>query len=278
MVNYLRKKLYFLLLSIIALIILSNGYSSSVLVKNKVDYTNILDDPNPPAKPVGQNHPRAFIWHDYTTWFNDTDWDYGAYIHWDFGDGRESSSGPYKVNNPIPISYSWDKIGRYQLKAYVYIRYDGNDYWSDWSEPLIINVRKPYFYPLEEPLGPTEIKPNESYTFSCKPLKRDPQGDKLSYKWDFDDGTITDWIGPYDSDETCEISHTWTEKGNYRLRVKAKEINETGGTGNSYDEKYYTSETDWSELWIEVTKQKHYVKNSFFKTLIDLLNFNKIIF
>ena len=32
-----------------------------------------------------------------------------------------------------------------------------------------------------------------------------------------------DWIGPYQSGESVEITHNWENKNNYNIRVKAKD-------------------------------------------------------
>ena len=51
--------------------------------------------------------------------------------------------------------------------------------------------------------------------------------------WDWGDGNMSDWIGPYNSGETCEASYVWSSKGSYEVKVKAK------------DE--YGSESPWSD-------------------------------
>ena len=55
----------------------------------------------------------------------------------------------------------------------------------------------------------------------------------LYYKFDWGDGTYTDWQGRYDSGEPCVMSHAWTEKGVYEVSVKAKDVDGW--------------ESDWSE-------------------------------
>ena len=69
------------------------------------------------------------------------------------------------------------------------------------------------------------------YTFTTSTT--DPEGEDIYYKFDWGDGTISDWIGPYTSGATGEGSYTWSTAGIYDIRVKAKDINE--------------AESDWSE-------------------------------
>jgi len=69
--------------------------------------------------------------------------------------------------------------------------------------------------------GPTSGKINEEYTYTASTT--DPDGDQLYYLFDWDDGEFSEWIGLYDSGDTAEASHTWTEQGDYEIKVKAKD-------------------------------------------------------
>lgn len=79
--------------------------------------------------------------------------------------------------------------------------------------------------------GPDEGFINISYTFTTDPIT-DPNGDSFYCKWNWGDGNITDWLGPYPSGSVILASHIWTQSGVYEIRVKLK-----GGGG----------ESDWSE-------------------------------
>ena len=81
--------------------------------------------------------------------------------------------------------------------------------------------------PPETPRKPSE-KPEEQHTFTTNTT--DPDGDQVSYRWDWGDGTYSGWMGPYDSGAICEASHTWTELGYYEIRVQANDA--FGGTSN----------------------------------------------
>ena len=41
--------------------------------------------------------------------------------------------------------------------------------------------------------------------------------------WSWGDET-SDWIGPYDSGATISTAHIWDEKGDYNIKVKAKDV------------------------------------------------------
>jgi len=76
--------------------------------------------------------------------------------------------------------------------------------------------------------GPGSGKPDEKYNFTV--TTADPNGDDVYFYINWGDGTIDEWIGPYASDETVTISHTWSEKGKYKIRVRAKDTNGLRGS------------------------------------------------
>ncbi len=83
----------------------------------------------------------------------------------------------------------------------------------------------------DRPTGPTEGHIEKQYTYTANTT--DPETDDIYYKWDWGDGNISDWIGPYKSGETVDISHTWFTPGLYQIRVKAQDT--------------FLYETNWSE-------------------------------
>jgi len=81
------------------------------------------------------------------------------------------------------------------------------------------------------PIGPLNGKVGKKYIYST--ILYDPDGDQMYCKWDWGDGTFSDWLGPYNSDVEIEASHIWNEKGSYQIKVKAKDV--------------YDAESEWSE-------------------------------
>lgn len=71
------------------------------------------------------------------------------------------------------------------------------------------------------PIGPDQGNLKVNYTFTTSTT--DQENDMIYYLWDWGDGRNSDWIGPYDSGETCEITNMWHLKGTYEIRVKAKD-------------------------------------------------------
>ena len=75
----------------------------------------------------------------------------------------------------------------------------------------------------QRPSGPTEGIVGVEYAFTT--YTTDPGGEQVYYLWEWGDGTVSDWLGPFDSGTTAEASHSWDEAGEYNITVKAKNIN-----------------------------------------------------
>ena len=100
----------------------------------------------------------------------------------------------------------------------------------------------------ERPEGPTQAKPNQEYTYTTSTSDLDE--DQVYYMWSWGDGQYSEWLGPFNSGETAEASHSWNETANFQIRVKAKDT--VSG-----------QETDWSEpLTVSVPRSKSI--NSYF--------------
>lgn len=82
-----------------------------------------------------------------------------------------------------------------------------------------------------QPSGPTEGDANVGYTFCTSTT--DADGDDIYYKFDWDDGTNSGWLGLYPSGAEASTSHTWSAAGTYCIKVKAWDDND--------------GESDWSD-------------------------------
>ena len=74
----------------------------------------------------------------------------------------------------------------------------------------------------EKPSGPSTGSEGTKYTYSTSTI--DPQGDKVYYWFNWGDGSNSGWIGPIDSGDAIEASHTWTSSRFFEIKVKAKDI------------------------------------------------------
>jgi hypothetical protein len=71
------------------------------------------------------------------------------------------------------------------------------------------------------PSGPDNGVTNTAYTFTA--TTTDPDGDNISFMFDWGDGTFSSWVGPYPSGGTASAQHAWTAAGTYSVKVKAKD-------------------------------------------------------
>ena len=83
----------------------------------------------------------------------------------------------------------------------------------------------------DRPNGTSHGEKGIEYTYTSTTI--DPQNDQVYFMFDWGDTSNSSWIGPYTSGETINSSHSWTRKGNYNIKVKARDI--------------YGHQSDWSD-------------------------------
>jgi hypothetical protein len=89
-----------------------------------------------------------------------------------------------------------------------------------WTFETVISTNDPPDKP-SRPTGTSPGKIHRSYSYSSSTI--DSDGDQIFYKFDWDDGTNSGWVGPYNSGETLYLSHVWSTSGSYNIKVKAKD-------------------------------------------------------
>jgi hypothetical protein len=94
----------------------------------------------------------------------------------------------------------------------------------------------------EIPKGNESGSTGEEYRYSVRKIE-DPDGDLLSYKWDWGDGTSSCWTPAPTSGIYFSENHIWSEEGTYEVRVKLRDI--------------YGAESEWSDpLIVNMPKNK----------------------
>jgi len=76
-------------------------------------------------------------------------------------------------------------------------------------------------------VGKLKGKTETSYDYIFRSTS--PVGNDIYYQINWGDGTITDWIGPYDSGERITMNHSWMDKGTYTIKARAKDTNNLWG-------------------------------------------------
>jgi outer membrane protein assembly factor BamB len=129
--------------------------------------------------------------------------------HWDFGDNATSTN-----QNPTHIYAS---LGEYMVTLTV--TDDTGDVVTDETSVFIDTPNTPPEIPVID--GPTAGKPGKSYEYTF--TASDSNGDKILYFIDWGDSTTSGWIGPFPSEVALKREHTWSEKGSYIVKAKAKD-------------------------------------------------------
>jgi outer membrane protein assembly factor BamB len=160
---------------------------------------------------------------------------------WDFGDGNDSDE-----EDPIHI---YSEPGNYTVVFTVTDNTTNTS--SDTSWALIKEINTPPNAPTIN--GPTNGKVGVTYTYWA--VTTDPENDKLSYFFDWDDGTTSGWTTPYvPSGTNVSASHKW-KQGTFNIKVKAK------------DESGY--ESDWSDALSITIPRNKVLYNSLFLRFLE---------
>jgi hypothetical protein len=184
--------------------------------------------PDPPDKPSGPTLLQTGETGSYSTSTTDPD-GHKIYYWFDWGDNTNSGwQGPYESGETCTLSHKWDRPHTYQIKVQAK---DERNTLSNWSAPLTISVVNTPPDTPGKPSGPTKVRRKREVNFTTNTT--DFNGDPVYFMWDWGDGNVTKWLGPYNPGEDCVQSHSWEKRGDYKIRVKAKDT--------------YGDESDWSE-------------------------------
>jgi len=117
--------------------------------------------------------------------------------------------------------------------------------------------------------SPDFARPGEILEFSAVAI--DPEGNDIFYMWDWDDGSNSDWIGPFESGQTVKEDHVWDKIGKYLVTVRVKDTK--GAEGYLSDPKVLVVEDKPPEIdFTKPLENNIYFWNervtSFFTTII----------
>jgi hypothetical protein len=129
----------------------------------------------------------------------------------------------YKTDHAITFGEMWATA----LNRYIKTSMNDGDYksveeWNAFGDPTlaIAELSNPPVKPAA-PSGPATGKVGTEYTYTSSTT--DPDGDQVSYLFDWGDNTSSGWVGPFASGATASAVKTWTTKGSYSVKVVAKD-------------------------------------------------------
>jgi hypothetical protein len=127
---------------------------------------------------------------------------------WKFGDGTTSD-----IQNPI---HSYSKPGKYTVTLTLKDRLNQTS--IDSFEVTVYENQPPSDLTIQ---GSSSGKTRTTYSYTFRGL--DPEGDQLSYKIDWGDGTTTGWMNQITSGEEKTQEHEWSSKGSYTITFTVKD-------------------------------------------------------
>jgi hypothetical protein len=229
------------------------------------------DPPVQPFQPIpssGSTGVTVFVDLQWTT--GDVDLTYDVYLGTDIPPPLVSANQSETVFNPdrlqLNTTYYWQIVAR-------------NNQSESTPSPIwdfTTSGNQPPFKPtvLDGPRNAGKGIPLEFLT-----VAPDPEGDNVSYQWDWGDGNISEWYGPYDFGQQTTATHEWAENGTYEIKVHAQDWS---GKQSGWSKAYNVSITPQVELSNCKPGYLYFVFLTFDKTYgyiysLDLLGVSLII-
>jgi hypothetical protein len=206
---------------------------------------------NPPSTPDQPQGPAAGsieVSYTFSTRSEDPEGDTIRYgWDWDGDNNIDEWTAYYASGETVQASHIWQDAGIYSVKVKAE---DSRGSRSSFSSSLNVEItennapNKPI-----TPMGSPRGRPGVSYSYSS--FAFDPEDHRVYYIFDWDDGTDSGWIGPYESGDVASVSHIYDTKGSFQVKVKAKD--DPNGDGDLSD----GSESVWSDpLSITMPRQR----------------------
>lgn len=112
-----------------------------------------------------------------------------------------------------------DYLGSFNLNAGDYKTIEE---WHPFGDPtLSIATMSEEPSTPDAPSGPTSGRIREEHEYTA--VTTDPENDDIYYFFEWSEDDTSGWLGPYESGEPCTGSFTWEKRGEYQIRVKARD-------------------------------------------------------
>ena len=155
----------------------------------------------------------------FTSYATDPDGDSVA-IRFDWGDGDTSGwTGQVASGASVSDSHRWVTADTYEVRAQAK---DAADTASGWSNalPVVIVANQPPSIPAV-PGGPASGHRDSFHIFTT--VVADPEGDSVSYRFDWGDGDTSAWSAWLASGTPGADSHFWSANDTFLIRAQAKD-------------------------------------------------------
>jgi len=157
-----------------------------------------------------------------------------------WSDFDETSEGAYDNNSDDIVDTPYNISGGNNQDRYPLI--------------FLVNIENSPPSKPAKPSGEASGKYGSEYIYESSTTDADE--DQVYYLWDWGDGTYSDWLGPYNPEQTASASHNWSKRGSYSIKVKARDTNQ--------------AESEWSDP-LPITMPKNKAINLFLLFLERLI-------
>jgi len=174
--------------------------------------------PNQPPAPSGIDS--GFVHTTYTFHSSTTDPEEDKISYqFNWGDGNLSYWTDFlESGDTASVNHAWQDTGNYDINVRAI---DTKNKISDWSTVHPIDITS-INLPPNKPPAPSGVDSgsvNTTYTFHSSTT--DPEGDSISYQFDWGDGNLSYWSNFVESGETVSANHLWRDTGTYNINVRA---------------------------------------------------------
>ena len=179
--------------------------------------------PNTPNKPSGPTSGSVGVSYSYSTSTTDPDGDKIQYgWDWDGDSIVDEYSSLMNSGSTDTRSHTWTYSGTFNIKVKAK---DEHNTLSGFSPVHTVTITSGLNQPPNKPSTPNgTINGKTGVTYQYTSSTTDPEGDTISYVFDWGDGSTSAWTAPVPSGDTVTASHIWTTQGNYVIKVKARDI------------------------------------------------------
>jgi hypothetical protein len=171
-----------------------------------------------PSIPTGTTYGYVGIDYEYAIVTLNPD----SYWMFDWGDGTNSSWLQLEQNQTsITETHHWDAVGTYQ----VHVKYKSDTApYGIWSDAMLVEITTysnddypdtPFLY-----TGKIQGFNNTQYTYSA--ITTDPAEYLVCYRFDYGNGTFSDWTPLVPSGTSSYLMFAWDAPGIYTMRIQAK--------------------------------------------------------
>jgi outer membrane protein assembly factor BamB len=178
--------------------------------------------PDAPLTPMGVSNGGYNTTYEFKSAASDSDGDSVA-LRFNWGDGATSDWSAWVASGEtVLMTHLWASPGTYQVKAQAKDRPGLESEWSATLAVAITATRAPGT--PGTPVGPTSANKDSLCTYST--IASDPDGEGVSYRFDWGDGDTSDWTAWVSSGTPCSLAHAYGRSGNYGVRSQARDVNE----------------------------------------------------